>query len=395
MINNEMLKLGQERSAIRELFEQGKILKQKFGDDKVFDFSIGNPSVKAPDVVNESLVKIINNTDSIKLHGYTSAEGDVNVRQAISEYLNKTYDANTDYNYIYLTVGAAAALSITLRSLVNVGDEVIVFAPFFPEYDVFIKNASGKTVIVKPDKNNFYPDFDDLKNKITDKTKAVIINSPNNPTGVFYNEDIIKKLVEIIDEKNKQYSNDIYIISDEPYRELLYLDEKYPFITNYYDNSIVTYSFSKSLSLPGERVGYVLVNKNCNETSNVFKAICGAGRSLGYVCANSLFQQLIPYVLGVTSDFNTYIKNKNYLEEHLERIGYKIINPDGAFYMFVKSPIDDAVLFKDKALKYNILVVPSNSFGINGYFRISYCVDYDTIVNSIKNFELLYNECIK
>lgn len=370
-------------------------MKEKLGDDKVFDFSLGNPSVKPPDIVNEQLVEIINNTNSKQLHGYTSAEGDINVRQAIAEHLNKKYNASVEYNYIYLTVGAAAALSIALRSLLNAGDEVIVFAPFFPEYDVFIKNAAGKTVIVAPDKNNFYPDFDDLKNKITNKTKAVIINSPNNPTGVFYNENIIKKLVSIIDEKSKQYSNDIFIISDEPYRELLYLDEKYPFITNYYDNSIVTYSFSKSLSLPGERVGYVLVNKNCIEASDVFKAICGAGRSLGYVCANSLFQHLIPYVQDSTSDFNIYINNRNYLKEKLEKIGYTVINPDGAFYMFVKAPIDDAVLFKDKALKHNILVVPSNSFGMDGYFRIAYCVDFETIKNSISAFESLFNECLK
>lgn len=395
MINSEMKKLGQEKSAIRELFEQGKLLKQKFGEDKVFDFSIGNPSVLPPDIVNDSLIKIINETDTVRLHSYTSAEGDINVRDSVANYLNKTYDANADKKYIYLTVGAAAALSITLKSLLNFGDEVIVFAPFFPEYDIFIKNAFGKTVTVNPETNSFYPDFQDLENKITEKTKAIIINSPNNPTGVFYNEDIIKKIVSIVDEKNKKLSNDIFIISDEPYRELLYVDEKYPFLTRYYDNSIVTYSFSKSLSIPGERVGYVLVNQKCKNADEVFMAICGAARSMGYVCSNSLFQYLIPKVQGHTANFNIYIKNKNYLKENLEKIGYKVINPDGAFYMFLKSPIDDAIQCKNIALKHNLLIVPSDSFGIKSYLRVSYCVDFDTIVNSIPAFSSLYKECLE
>ena len=385
-----MLQLGSNRSAIRELFEQGKILKQKFGNDKVYDFSIGNPSVPAPNIVNDALKKLVNETDSIKLHGYTSAEGDLTVRQSIADYMNKKYNANASANLIYLTTGAAAALTISIKAIVSSeSDEAIVFTPYFPEYYVFIKNANAKVVEVEPDLNTFYPDFDDFENKITKNTKIVIINSPNNPTGVFYNADVIKKLVEIVDKKQKEYNSDIYIISDEPYRELLYLDAEYPCINNYYNNSIITYSFSKSLSIPGERVGYILINEKCKDADSLFRAVAGAGRSMGFVCANTLFQYMIPEVLGKTSDFSIYIKNKNYLREKLTAIGYEVINPDGAFYMFVKSPIPDAIEFSKMALKYNLLLVPSDSFGIKGYVRISYCTSFDTVLNSITAFENL------
>ena len=392
MINKDMEHLGKERSAIRELFEQGKILKEKYGSDKVFDFSIGNSSVPCPQIVNDKLVELIKNENPTRLHGYSSAQGDKNVRDAISTYLNKTYKANTDGDLIYLTTAAAAALSISLKALcqTNGSDEVIVFAPYFPEYSVFINNASAKVVAVNPDYNTFYPDLDDFKNKINNNTSIVIINSPNNPTGVLYKEDIIIELCNILKEKESEYNHPIYLISDEPYRELIYTDDKYPFITNYYNNSIVTYSFSKSISLPGERIGYVLINPNADNAKDIYAAICGAGRSLGYVCATTLFQYLIPHILGYTSDISIYKNNAKLFSEELTKIGYEVIKPDGAFYLFVKALCDDDKEFSKKALEYNLLIVPSESFGIKGYVRLAYCVNEKQITDSIPSFKKLF-----
>ena len=416
MINKQMMQLGKGRSAIRELFEQGKILKEKYGNDKVFDFSIGNPSVPCPKEVNDTLIHLLtiaeltdkndnnvninlekNNSykslNSTELHGYTSSQGDKDVRNAISTYLNATYNADTTGDLIYLTTGTAAALTISLKALTagNGKDEVIVFAPFFPEYSVFIKNANAIPISVLPDFNTFYPDLNDFKNKINTNTSVVIINSPNNPTGVLYPENIIKGICDILKEKEKDYNHPIYIISDEPYRELIYIDKKYPFITNYYDNSIITYSFSKSISIPGERIGYILVNKNTVNSNDVYAAIRGAGRSLGFVCASTLFQFLIPHILGMTSDINIYKKNAEIFSTELTKIGYNVIKPDGAFYLFVKSLCDDDKEFSKKALEYNLLIVPSESFGIKGYVRIAYCVKEKQILDSIPKFKELYN----
>ena len=392
MINDDMIKLGKDRSIIRELFEQGKILKDKYGEENVYDFSIGNPSVPSPNILNKKLIELIKNTNPIHLHGYTSSQGDINVRNKISNYLNKTYNAETTGDLIYLTTGAAAALTISLKALIsNEDDEVILFKPFFPEYNVFIKNVNAKTVFIEPDLNTFYPDLNDFKNKINKNTNVVIINSPNNPTGVLYTEDIIIKITNILKEKQKEYNHPIYILSDEPYRELIYIDKKYPFITNYYDNSIITYSFSKSVSIPGERIGYILVNPKAENRENLFAAICGAGRSLGFVCATTLFQYLIPHILGKTSDINIYKNNADFLYKELTNIGYNVIKPDGAFYLFVKSLIDDDVEFSKKAIEYNLLLVPSESFGIKGYVRIAYCTNEKTIINSISKFKELYD----
>lgn len=393
MLNNAMLGLGSERSAIRELFEQGKILKQKYGNDKVFDFSIGNPSVPCPTNVNKELINLINDMDPVILHGYTSAQGDSSVRESIANYLNKTYNAKIDKDLIYMTSGAAAGLTISLKTLTDgSGDnEVIIFTPYFPEYNVFIKNANAKPIPITPDLNTFFPDLNDFQNKINKNTSVVIVNSPNNPTGVLYTEAIIKSICEILAKKEKEFNHPIYIISDEPYRELIYTNTSYPFITNYYDNSIVTYSFSKSLSLPGERIGYILVNPKAQNSKDVFNAICGSGRSLGYVCANTLFQFLIPKVQGSTSDIGIYKNNAILFEKELKSIGYEVIKPDGAFYLFVKALTDDDKEFSKKALEYNLLLVPSESFGIKGYVRIAYCVKEEQITNSIPKFKELYN----
>ena len=388
MVNEKMKGLGKQSSAIRELFEYGKIRKQEIGNDNVFDFSIGNPNVKTPDFVNEKLIELIKNTDSVSLHGYTSASGDLNTRNAIASYLNKTFKCNEQGKYIYLTLGAAASLSIVFNALLNENEEVILFAPFWPEYKVLAEKANGKIVIVKSD-DNFYPDMQDFESKINKKTKIVIINSPNNPTGVIYNEDVIKEISNILNRKQEEYNHDIYLLSDEPYRELIYGNEKYPFITNYYENSLVAYSFSKSLSLPGERVGYLLVSNKCNQVDDVFASVCGAGRSLGFVCANSLFQRLIPYVLDITSDLTPYKINRELLYKGLTDLGYEVIYPSGAFYMFVKALEEDDEHFSNVAKEHELLLVPSSSFGVKGYVRISYCVAADVIKNAMPAFEKL------
>ena len=391
MINKEMYELGVKPSAIRNLFEYGKQRKSLIGEENVFDFSLGNPNVPAPKIVNDTLTKLINELDPTVLHGYTSAVGDNNVRNAIASYLNKTYNANIDSSLIYMTVGAAAALTISLNAILNENDEVIVIAPFFPEYKVFIEKAKGKVVISNSDKQTFKPDLEDLKSKINNNTKAIIINYPNNPTGVVLNENDVIELTNVIKQKEKELNKTIYLISDEPYRELVY-NGKVPFITNYYDNTIICYSFSKSLSLPGERIGYILVSPNIKNNKELFYAICGAGRSLGFVCAPSLFQYMIPYVLGYTSNIEDYKENKEVLYNELVKYGYEVINPEGAFYMFVKALGNNSIEFCEKAKKYELLLVPSDSFGVSGYVRISYCVSKQTIINSLPSFKKLASE---
>ena len=310
----------------------------------------------------------------------------------LASYLNETYNVNVLPSLIYMTVGAAAALTISLNAILNKDEEVIVIAPFFPEYKVFIEKANGKVVIVNSDKNTFKPDLEDLKSKINKNTKAIIINYPNNPTGVVLNENDYINLTDVIKGKEKELNKTIYLISDEPYRELVYTDYKTPFVTKYYDNSIICYSFSKSLSLPGERIGYILVSPNCVNCNEVFYAICGAGRSLGYVCAPALFQYMIPYVLGYTSNLEAYKENKEILYNELIKYGYEVIKPEGAFYMFVKAFGNNSIEFCEKAKKYELLLVPSDSFGVSGYVRISYCVSKQTVVNSLPAFKKLASE---
>ena len=389
MYNQKSFDLGNTGSAIRELFEYGKKRKQIIGEENVFDFSIGNPSIPAPDEVKESLINLLQTSEPTILHGYTSAPGDINVRNAIADYLNKTYGCNESGSKVYMTCGAAASLSICFKAVINKDEEIIVFAPFFPEYKVFIENAGGICTVCKSDSKNFQIDFGLLDKTINFNTKAIVINTPNNPTGVVLSEESIRKLSELLERKEKEYGHDIYLISDEPYRELIYENINYPFVTNYYKNSIVCYSFSKSISLPGERIGYILVSNKANESDNLFKAICGAGRSLGYVCAPSIFQYMIPSILGKKSDISIYKKNRDYLYEALSQMGYEIVFPDGAFYLFVKALEDDAISFSNRAKEFELLLVPSNSFGFDGYVRISYCVSTKMIERSISAFQKL------
>lgn len=319
MFDKKLLALGYKRSAIREVYTHSLKRKAEIGDDKVFDFSLGNPSIPAPKIVENTINRILKEEDSVKIHGYTIAPGDLSVRNKIAKYLNKTYGTDVKGKYIFMTCGASSSLAIIAKAVLFPGDEVIVFAPHFPEHRVYSEAVGGIVIPIQPQKN-FLPNFDEFKNKITDKTKLVIYNSPNNPTGVFYDEDTIVKLTNILKEKENEYRHPIYLLSDEPYRELLYCGEKYPFITNYYDNSFVAYSFSKCLSLPGERIGYVLVNPNCKDVDDVYACVMGAARLLGYICAPSLFQFMIPEVLGYTSNLIEYKENRDLLYKALIEI---------------------------------------------------------------------------
>ncbi len=392
MIKEKYITLGKKPSAIRTLFEYGKVRKKEIGDDKVFDFSIGNPNAPAPNCVKEALLDLLNNDSSFHLHGYTSSVGDLKVREAIADYLNKTYNANTDAKLIYVSSGAAPSLAIILNCLVNEGDEVITFAPHWPDYKVLVEQVNGKIVEVNPEPEHFYPDFEDFLNKITSKTRVIIINSPNNPTGTVYDEKTIKRLAEILSGKQKEYGHPIFLLSDEPYRELIYDDFKYPFVTNYYDNSIVCYSFSKSLSVPGERIGYIAVSKNCYNAYDLSAAFGGAARALGYACAPSMFQFILPHCLGKTADLNFYKENRDLLYNGLKDIGYEVVYPHGAFYMFVKALEKDDEHFSNVAKEMDLLIVPSKSFGYPGYVRVSYCVDKNMIVNALPTFKKLYDK---
>lgn len=389
MINQNNLELGKVRSVIRELFEYGKQLKNQKGEEYVFDFSLGNPSVPTPEYVTQRLQLLLGNGNPVQLHGYTSAQGDMDVRCAVARDLNSRFNANFSADEIYMTCGAAASLTITLNALVNQGDEVVVLAPYFPEYAVFVANAGAKLVVANCDENTLQPDVQKIKSALSPKTKAIIINSPNNPSGVIYGEQVLKSLVQVLTEHEKATGNPVYIISDEPYRELVYDGKKVPFVANFYKNTVVCYSFSKSLSLPGERIGYVAINPQMPTKKDVYYAVMGSGRALGYVCAPTLFQYLIKDVVGNPVDVSTYQTNRDILCTALKEFGYDVINPDGAFYLFVKTPCKNADEFMDRAKEYGILLVSSKSFGMDGYARIAYCVSTDLINRSLPAFKKL------
>lgn len=392
MISEKKALLGKKSSAIREIFEYGNRRKVEIGAENVFDFSLGNPSVCPPDIVKEELIHLLDTEDGVSLHGYTSAAGAYSTREAIAEYLRDTYNTDDTAENIYMTVGAAASLTITLSAFVCDGDEVIVLAPYFPEYRVFAESAGARVVEVKCRENDFQIDIDALRKAVNKNTKAVIVNSPNNPTGAVFTEENIIALSELLSKKEAEYSHPIYIISDEPYRELVYGDIKVPYTANYYDDTVSCYSFSKSLSLPGERIGYICVPKKCTDSKELFFAVCGAGRSLGFVCAPSLMQKMIPACLGKTSDISVYDRNRKMLLSSLTDFGYDCVSPDGAFYLFVKALEDDAEAFCERAKKYELLLVPSDSFGVPGYVRISYCVSTEQIEKSLPAFKKLAEE---
>lgn len=391
-INEKMYALGAKSSVIREIFEYGKKRKAEIGEDRVFDFSLGNPSVPAPDVVNQSMIKMLTESDSVSLHGYTSAVGDNGVRAAIAKYINDNYSAGVAPENIYMTVGAAASLTVTLNALVNPGDEVIVIAPFFPEYRVFAEKAGATLRVVMSDMDTLQIDIDALDAAINENTKAVIVNSPNNPTGAVLTEETVRALSSLLERRSRELGHEIFLISDEPYRELVYGDVKVPYLINEYKNTIVCYSFSKSLSIPGERIGYILVSPRIDDWKRLFLAVCGAGRSLGFVCAPSLFQKLIPYCLGKTADIDVYDRNRRIIYNALTEYGFSAVKPDGAFYLFVRSPEPDAYAFCERAKKYELLLVPSDDFGVPGFVRISYCVSTEQIERSLPAFKALAEE---
>ncbi len=392
--NQKMFGLGSKRSIIREIFEYSKTRGAEIGAENVFDFSLGNPSVPAPAEVNETITKLLSERDSVLLHGYTSAQGDAGVRQTIADRINEKFGVGISPNLIYMTCGAAASLSICLKAVIEEGnnDECIVFAPFFTEYRVFIENAGGKIVVSQPMEKTFQIDAADFESKITPNTKAVIVNSPNNPSGVVYSEKTIKSLCEILKRKSEEYGRVIYLIADEPYRELVYSGVDVPYLMNYYDNTLVCYSYSKSLSLPGERIGYIAVCPRMEDCVNVYLCVCGAGRSLGYVCAPSLFQQVIKECIDAKVNVEAYKENRDLLYDNLTEYGYECVKPDGAFYLFVKAMEDDAYKFYERAKSHEILVVPCDDFGVSGYVRIAYCTDKNRILSALPAFKALAEE---
>lgn len=391
-VSQRMLNLGTARSEIREAFAFAQARAAEVGAENVDDFSIGNPSVPAPATVAEAVHKLVDAIDPIKLHGYTPAQGDGQARGALADDLNRRFGTNYTADNFYLTAGAAGALCCALSALSCPGDTFIAFAPYFPEYKVFVESAGAELVTVPADIEDFQIDFAAFDQALTPNTKGVIINSPNNPTGVVYSEATIQKLAQVLTEKSKEYGHTIWLISDEPYREIVYRETPLPWVPNYYPNTLVCYSYSKSLSLPGQRIGYVLVPPQAEDADIVYAAVCGAGRALGYVCAPSLFQLVAAECTGQTADIEIYHKNRDLLLNALRDMGYTCAQPDGAFYLFPRSLEPDARAFCERARKYDLVLVPGDSFGCPGHVRISYCVPTEQIQRALHKFEQLAAE---
>ena len=393
MIADKMKNMVANSSAIRAMFEEGNRLAGIYGAENVFDFSLGNPNVPAPEAVKNAIIEIVSEEDPIVLHGYTNSNcGYADVREAVADSLNKRFDTHFEGKNIVMTVGAAGGLNVILKALINPGDEVIAFAPYFGEYRSYTNNYDGVLVEISPNTVDFQPKLDEFEQKITPKTKAVIVNNPNNPTGVVYSEETIKKLAAIMEAKQKEFGTDIVLISDEPYRELAYDGVEVPYLTKYYDNTIVGYSYSKSLSLPGERIGYLVIPSEMDESANVFQAATIANRVLGCVNAPSLMQRVIKRCVDANVNLEAYDRNRNLLYNGLKECGFECIKPQGAFYLFVKSPVPNEKEFCEAAKKYNILIVPGSSFACPGYVRLAYCVSHETIVNSLPKFKELAKE---
>lgn len=387
MISKKMENMVANSSAIRAMFEEGNRLAKIYGSENVFDFSLGNPNVPAPDAVKYAIKELLDEEDPVVLHGYTNSNaGYEDVRIAIADSLNDRFGTHFCSKNITMTVGAAGGLNVILKSLINPGDEVIAFAPYFGEYRSYTDNYDGVLVEVSPNTTNFQPKLDEFEQKISPKTKAIIVNTPNNPTGVVYSEETIQKMAAILEKKQKEYGTDIYLISDEPYRELAYDGVEVPYLTKYYANTIVGYSYSKSLSLPGERIGYLVIPDEASDSEKLIGAVNVATRILGFVNAPTLQQKVVKACLNEKTDISYYDRNRETLYNGLKNLGFDCIKPEGAFYLFVKSPIADEKEFCNEAKKYNILIVPGSSFACPGYVRMAYCVSYETIVNSLPKF---------
>ncbi len=388
-----MYQLGTNRSVIRDIFEYGNARRAQIGAENVFDFSLGNPNVPAPAKVNETIRELLNTKDDTFLHGYTSAQGAPATREAIAADLNARFGTGFQKDNFYITCGAAASLKIVITALFNEGDEFIAFTPFFPEYRVFVETAGAKLVSVPSRSDNFQIDFSALEQAVTPKTKAVIVNSPNNPSGVVYTEQTIQQLADLLAVKSSEYDHPIYLIADEPYRELVYDGIEVPYLTKYYLDTIVCYSYSKSLSLPGERIGYILIPDETTDAKELYAAVCGAGRALGYVCAPSMMQHVAAVCTGMVSDLSVYQENRDLIYNALTQYGFTCIHPDGAFYLFMKTPTPDAAEFCELAKEFELLLVPADSFGTPGFVRIAYCVSTDMIRRSLPAFQALAKSC--
>ncbi len=395
MVSEKMEQLGNHRSVIREIFEYGNRRRAEIGAENVFDFSLGNPSVPPPREVTEALLALLTEKEPTALHGYTSAQGAPAVRQAIAEYIEREFSFPATPDLVYMTVGAAAALTVSLNALLTRGgdEEVIVFAPFFPEYRVFIEAAGARCVPVACREPRFEIDLEALSAALSERTRAVIVNSPNNPTGAVLSRENLMGLAKVLKAAEERFGHPIYLLADEPYRELVYGDAEVPYLPALYDDTVVLYSFSKSLSLPGERIGYIFVSPRAADCSRVYAAVLGAGRALGFVCAPSLFQQLLPACLGKTSDISIYEKNRNLLLSELQALGFTCVPPSGAFYLFLKAPGGDAVAFAELAKRHELLLVPSDSFGCPGYVRLSYCVSTELCERALPAFRALAADC--
>lgn len=393
MIAEKMKHMVANSSAIRAMFEEGNRLAEIYGAENVFDFSLGNPNVPAPEAVKKAIFELLEGSDPVVLHGYTNSNsGYADVREAVAASLNDRFGTSFEGKNIVMTVGAAGGLNVILKSLINPGDEVIVFAPYFGEYRSYTSNYDGVLVEISPDTDTFQPKLNEFEQKITPKTKAVIVNTPNNPTGVVYSEETIQKMAAIMEAKQKEYGTEIYLISDEPYRELVYDGVEVPYLTKYYANTVVGYSYSKSLSLPGERIGYLVIPDEVADSEDLRSAANVATRILGFVNAPTLQQKVVAKCLNEKTDISYYDRNRETLYYGLRDCGFECIKPEGAFYLFVKSPVEDEKAFCAAGKKYNILMVPGSSFACPGYVRLAYCVSYETIVNALPKFKELAKE---
>ncbi len=391
MIDEKMYQLGNEPNAIRALFAYGLARKAEIGDDKVFDFSIGNPNVPTPRAVKQAMIELLEMPPT-ELHGYTPAPGDPGVRTTIAESINRRYGMESTNDNYYLTAGAAAALDISINAVSNAGEEFIVVAPYFPEYKVWIEQAGCTCVEVPARDVDFQLDLAAIELAVNERTKGVIINSPNNPVGVVYTEANLKGLAKILNAKQMEFSRNIFLISDEPYRDIVYEGFEVAFIPTIYDNTIVCYSYSKSFSMPGERIGYIYVSERMPNVQRVYTAVCGSGRALGYICASSLFQFAIARCIDEPADVEAYAKNRDLLKFGLSELGYTFVEPQGAFYLWVKSLEPDAIAFAERAKKHELLLVPSDCFAYKGWVRIGYCVNKQVIINAMPAFKALIEE---
>lgn len=394
MISKQMQKEVAGSSAIRAMFLEGKEMAKEIGAENVYDFSLGNPMTPVPKEYNQAIIDAVLTENSIDVHGYMDNAGYPETRQVIAQNLNQRFGTKFEARHITMTVGAAGALNVVFKTMLDPGNEVLALAPYFGEYRGYVSNHQGILKEVRPDTATFQPDLADLEAKITEKTKAIIINNPVNPTGVIYSEETIQKIAAILEKKQKEYGHEIYMVSDEPYRELAYDGNKVPFLTDYYDNTFVTYSFSKSLSIPGERIGYIAVCPKMADCSEVISGLSVANRMLGFVNAPSLMQKALIKSIDAKTDVEYYDRNRKYIYESLTKMGFSCVKPEGAFYLFIKSPYPDEKEFVEAAKKYHILIVPGSSFSCPGYVRLAYCVSYEMIERSLPAFEKLAQETL-